>query len=73
MTKFTIFFRFTWLITLLSFTVIDRNNKILVWIMISVLLLLTTVTIIRALISRNEWRKMIEDGEVEVKNKISFD
>ena len=73
MTKFTIFFRFTWLITLLSFTVIDRNNKMLVWIMISVLLLLTTVTIIRALISRNEWRKMIEDGEVEVKNKISFD
>ena len=73
MTKFTIFFRFTWLITLLSFTVIDRNNKMLVWIMISVLLFLTTVTIIRALISRNEWRKMIEDGEVEVKNKISFD
>jgi len=73
MTKFTIFFRFTWLITLLSFTFIDRNNKILVWVMIFILLLLTTITIIRALISRNEWRKMIEDGEVEVKNKISFD
>ena len=59
--------------TLLSFTFIDRNNKILVWVMIFILLLLTTITIIRALISRNEWRKMIEDGEVEVKNKISFD
>ena len=73
MTKFTIFFRFTWFITLLSFTFIDRNNKILVWVMIFILLLLTAITIIRALISRNEWRKMIEDGEVEVKNKISFD
>ena len=73
MIKFTIFFRFTWLITLLAFTFIDRDNKILVWTMIFILLLLTTITIIRALISRNEWRKMIEDGEVEVKNKISFD
>tara|TARA_B100000959_G_C14435917_1_gene400572 strand:- start:207 stop:332 length:126 start_codon:yes stop_codon:yes gene_type:complete len=41
--------------------------------MIFILLLLTAITIIRTLISRNEWRKMIEDGEVEVKNKISFD
>ncbi len=73
MTKFTIFFRFTWLITLLTFTFIDRNNKMLVWTMIFILLLLTAITIIRTLISRNEWRKMIEDGEVEVKNKISFD
>ena len=73
MTKFTIFFRLLWLITLLSFTFIDRNNKILVWGMIFLLLILTVITIIRALISRNEWRKMIEDGEVEVKNKISFD
>ena len=73
MTNFTIFFRLLWLITLLSFTFIDRNNKILVWGMIFLLLILTVITIIRALISRNEWRKMIEDGEVEVKNKISFD
>ena len=73
MTNFTIFFRLLWLITLLSFAFIDRNNKILVWGMILLLLILTVITIIRALISRNEWRKMIEDGEVEVKNKISFD
>ena len=73
MTKFTIFFRLVWLITLLSFTFIDRNNKILVFLMIFLLLILTIITIIRILISRNEWRKMIEDGDVEIKNKISFD
>ena len=66
MTKFTIYFRLVWLITLLSFTIIDRNNKILVWVMIFLLFILTLITIIRALNSRNEWRKMIDDGEVEI-------
>ena len=37
------------------------------------LILLTIITIIRALISRNEWRKIIDDGDVEIKDKISFD
>jgi len=52
---------------------IDRNNYIHVIVIISILLILTTITILRAINSRNEWRKMIEDGEVEIKDKISFD
>ena len=73
MTKFTIIFRLIWLIAGLAVLFMDRNNFIHVIIVISILLILTTITILRALNSRNEWRKMIKDGEVEIKDKISFD
>ena len=39
---------------------------------ILLLLFITTVTVIRSLNSRNEWRELIKDGDVEVKDKISF-
>ena len=73
MTKFTSFFRFLWLIVLFSILFIDRDNKLVVLVTIISLIILTLVTIIRALISRNEWRKMINDGDVKIKDKISFD
>tara|TARA_Y100001960_G_scaffold145283_1_gene154027 strand:- start:510 stop:701 length:192 start_codon:yes stop_codon:yes gene_type:complete len=62
-----------WLMVGLAVLFMDRNNFIHVIIVISILLILTTITILRAINSRNEWRKMIEDGEVEIKDKISFD
>ena len=37
-----------------------------------VLIIISFVTIVRSLNSRNEWRKMINDGDVEVKDKINF-
>ena len=46
---------------------------IMVLVVISMLLILTCITIIRAFESREEWRKMIKDGDVEIKDKISFD
>ena len=73
MTPFTIFFRISWLITIISILVIDTNNSIMVYSIICTLLILTCITVIRALESRNQWRRMIEDGDVEVKDKISFD
>ena len=73
MTKFTIIFRLMWLMLVLAILFIDRNNFIHVIIIISILLILTIITILRAINSRNEWRKMIEDGEIEIKDKISFD
>ncbi len=73
MTKFTMIFRLMWLMVGLAVLFMDRNNFIHVIIVISILLILTTITILRAINSRNEWRKMIEDGEVEIKDKISFD
>ena len=73
MTKFTIFFRVSWFITIISILFIDTDNNIMVYSIISVLLILTCITVMRALESRNQWRRMIEDGDVEVKDKISFD
>ena len=73
MTKFTIFFRISWFITIILILFIDTDNSIMVYSIISMLLILTCITVIRALESRNQWRRMIEDGDVEVKDKISFD
>ena len=39
---------------------------------ILLLLIISFITIIRSLNSRNEWRKMINDGDVEVKDEIKF-
>ena len=67
------FFRISWLITIISILFIDTSNNIMVYSIICILLILTCITVIRALESRNQWRRMIEDGDVEVKDKISFD
>ena len=73
MTPFTIFFRISWFITIVLILFIDTDNSIMVYSIISMLLILTCITVIRALESRNQWRRMIEDGDVEIKDKISFD
>ena len=72
-TKFTIFFRSLWFLTIVLILFINTESKVMVYCVISMLLILTTITVIRALESRNQWRRMIEDGDVEVKDKISFD
>ena len=73
MTTFTIFFRISWLITIISILFIDTNNSIMVYSIICILLILTCITVIRVLESRNQWRKMIKEGDIEIKDKISFD
>ena len=40
---------------------------------IILLLIISFITVVRSLNSRNEWRKIIEDGDVEIKDKIKFD
>ena len=72
-TKFTMFFRLLWFLTIVSILFINTESKIMVYSVILMLLILTSITVIRALESRNQWRRMIEDGDVEVKDKISFD
>ena len=62
-----------WLITFVLIVMLDRNNQIMSMLTISLLFLISFITIIRSINSRNEWREMIENGEVEVKDKISFD
>ena len=73
MTKFTMFFRLLWCLTIVLILFINTESKIMVYSIISMLLILTCITVIRSLESRNQWRRMIEDGDVEVKDKISFD
>ena len=73
MTKFTMFFRLLWFLTIVSILFINTESQIMVYSVISMLLILTSITVVRALESRNQWRRMIEDGDVEVKDKISFD
>ena len=52
---------------------VDNTNSISTIVIIFILIFLTIITVIRAIESRNEWRKMIKNGDVEVKDKISFD
>ena len=49
---------------------LDRNNQYFVIITIALLLIMTFITILRSLDARNQWRKLIDDGEVEIKDKI---
>mgnify|MGYP000668602483 CR=1 FL=1 len=39
---------------------------------IVLLTILTFITFLRSIDSRNQWRKIIEDGDVEIKDKIEF-
>jgi len=64
--------KFLWLLTFILLIFIDRKNIFMVISTILLLLVISFVTIIRSLNSRNEWRKMINDGDVEVKDKINF-
>ena len=73
MTKFTLFFRILWLMTIISIFFINRENPLIAYSIISMLIFLTVITVIRVLESRNQWRRMIKEGDVEIKDKISFD
>ena len=59
-----------WFFLIFSFFLIDRENMIMVSILLVLLFILTGITIIRVLESRNEWRKMIKNGDVEIKNHL---
>ena len=62
-----------WSATFLLIIFIDRNSGTMIFITISLLLFMSIITVIRSINSRNEWRQMIDEGEVEIKEKISFD
>lgn len=62
-----------WIIALFLVVFLDRENQAMIITTIILLLFISIITVLRSINSRNEWRKMIEDGEVEIKDKISFD
>ena len=61
-----------WFLEFLLIIFLDRDNPMMVYPTVILLLLLTVLTVLRSLISRNEWREIIEDGDVEIKDKIEF-
>tara|TARA_B100000965_G_scaffold126936_1_gene105623 strand:+ start:351 stop:584 length:234 start_codon:yes stop_codon:yes gene_type:complete len=67
------FIKILWFVTFLLIVFMDRDSKTMIFITISLLLFMAIITVIRSINSRNEWRQMIDDGEVEIKEKISFD
>ena len=69
----SILIKFIWFIIILLVITIDRNDFFMVSFTIILLLIISFITVVRSLNSRNEWRKIIEDGDVEIKDKIKFD
>ena len=69
----SILIKFIWFIIILLIITIDRNDFFMVSFTIILLLIISFITVVRSLNSRNEWRKIIEDGDVEIKDKIKFD
>ena len=62
-----------WIVTFFLIITIDRDNRVMVLCTIVLLIIISTITIIRSINSRNEWRQIIDDGDVEIKDKIKFD
>ena len=62
-----------WIVTFFLIITIDRDNRLMVLSTILLLIIISTITIIRSINSRNEWRQIIDDGDVEIKDKIKFD
>ena len=61
-----------WIIIFFLIIFLDRENINMVVVTISILLITSFITILRALVSRNEWRKMIKDGDIEIQDKIKL-
>ena len=110
MTKFTIFFRIFWVLTIafiifvwnvnsiknssilidqsVNSTLYEKDKKIilsksidsilidnygvLLFLSIILLLFMTLITIIRTLQSRNEWRELIDEGDIEIMESLSY-
>ena len=65
MNPFTKIYRFSWLILLLLFFFLDRDNPY--WVITTILLLvvLSVIAVLRSLESRKEWRKYIEKESLD--------
>ena len=65
MVIFTKIYRVAWLVLVILFIFLDRNN--LYWVIgtIILLLLLSCIAVLRFLDSRNEWREIIEEESLD--------
>ena len=70
MTLFTKIFRLLWCCEILFLLFVNRNNIYMVFLALFFLFILTTITVLRIIESRNEWRKLITEGDIEVKGSF---
>ena len=65
MTLFTKFYRVAWLVLIVLLIFLDRNNPYWVGSSIFLLLILAAIAVLRALQSRQEWREIIEEENLD--------
>jgi len=62
---FTKIYRFTWIIMIILIIFFDRNNTYQSWFTIILLLMLSFISVLRFIESRNEWRKIINEESLD--------
>ena len=65
MNLFTKIYRFSWVILIILLLFLDRNNPNLVKVTILLLVILSSLSVLRFLESRNEWRKYIKEESID--------
>ena len=65
MTGFTKFYRFAWMCLIGLLIFLDRQNIYLVILTISLLFILSTIAILRAIESRKQWREYFKQEELD--------
>jgi len=62
---FTKVYRLSWLLMVILIVFFDRNNTYQSWFSIGLLLLLSFISVLRFLESRNEWRRIINEESLD--------
>ena len=65
MNLFTKLYRLSWLILLMLLIFLDRQNTFWVIVTILLLLILSAISVLRFLESRNEWREYLEEESID--------
>jgi len=62
---FTKIYRLSWLFMVILIVFFDRNNTYQSWFSIALLLVLSFISVLRFLESRNEWRRIIDEESLD--------
>ncbi len=62
---FTKIYRLSWLLMVILIVFFDRNNTYQSWFSIALLLVLSFISVLRFLESRNEWRRIINEESLD--------
>ena len=62
---FTKIYRFCWLLMVILIVFFDRENTYQSWFSIALLLVLSFISVLRFLESRNEWRRIINEESLD--------